>query len=90
MIELKISADAIALAQACDAGIVYAARQRRGLAVVENAWEVTCMMLRETASTASTTSHTPLLVTCDIGVVMETGRSGRFTHLTSSAREVCG
>jgi hypothetical protein len=31
MIELKISADAIALALACNAAIVYAARQRRAV-----------------------------------------------------------
>ena len=60
-----------------------------GLAVVAVAGEAAGMMLRS-GSTESTTSHTPLPVASEIGVVMETGRSGRFVRSASSAREACG
>ncbi len=42
------------------------------------------------ASTESTTSHTPVLTGFEYEEEMETGRSGRFVHSASSAREACG
>ncbi len=41
-------------------------------------------------STESTTPRTSLLVASETGVVMGTGRSGRFVHSASSARGACG